>query len=56
MSVSPARGTLLCLPTGTRLSLVQPGVKPPQKHNWDGARDGWQVMAGKLVALLARIQ
>ena len=41
-------------PSGTRLSLVQSGFKPEQKHNFNGARYGWKMMGGKLVDLLAR--
>ena len=40
---------------GTRLSLVQSGFKPDQKHNFGGARYGWKMMGGKLVDLLGRI-
>jgi uncharacterized protein YndB with AHSA1/START domain len=39
---------------GTRLSLVQSGFKPGQKQNFGGARYGWKMMGGKLVALLER--
>jgi uncharacterized protein YndB with AHSA1/START domain len=42
-------------PSGTRLSLVQSGFKPQQKHNSGGARYGWKLMGGKLVDLLAKI-
>ena len=42
--------------TGTHLSLVHAGFKPDQKQNFGGARYGWQMMGGKLVELLARIQ
>jgi uncharacterized protein YndB with AHSA1/START domain len=41
--------------SGTRLSLVQSGFKPDQKHAFGGARYGWKLMGGKLVDLLARI-
>ena len=41
--------------SGTRLSLVQSGFKPQQKHNFGGARYGWRLMGGKLVDLLASI-
>jgi len=41
--------------SGTRLSLVQSGFKPDQKRNFGGARYGWRMMGGKLVALLGRI-
>ena len=41
--------------SGTHLSIVQSGVKPDQKREFCGARDGWKMMGGKLVDLLARI-
>ena len=41
--------------SGTRLSLVQSGFRPDQKQNFNGARYGWKMMGGRLVALLARI-
>jgi len=41
--------------TGTLLSIVQSGFKPEQKRESGGARYGWNLMGGKLVALLARI-
>jgi uncharacterized protein YndB with AHSA1/START domain len=47
--------TLTPAASGTRLSLVQSGFKPDQKHNFGGARYGWKMMGGKLVDLLARI-
>ena len=47
--------TLTPTASGTRLSLVQSGFKPDQKHNFAGARYGWNMMGGKLVELLARI-
>jgi uncharacterized protein YndB with AHSA1/START domain len=47
--------TLTPTASGTRLSLVQSGFKPDQKQNFGGARYGWKMMGGKLVALLARI-
>ncbi|MDQ3264167.1 MAG: SRPBCC domain-containing protein [Myxococcota bacterium] len=46
--------TLVPTASGTRLSLVQSGFKPEQKQNSGGARYGWKLMGGKLVALLAR--
>ena len=46
--------TLTPTPPGTRLSLVQSGFRPDQKQNFGGARYGWKLMGGKLVALLAR--
>ena len=39
---------------GSHLSIVQSGFKPGQKQNWGGARYGWNLMTGKLVALLDR--
>ena len=47
--------TLTPTASGTRLSVVQSGFKPDQKRNFAGARYGWTMMGGKLVALLARI-
>ncbi len=47
--------TLTPTAAGTRLSLVHAGFKPSQKQNFGGARYGWNLMGGKLVALLARI-
>ena len=47
--------TLTPTASGTRLSLVQSGFRPDQKQNFAGARYGWKLMGGKLVALLARI-
>ena len=47
--------TLAPTPSGTRLQLVQSGFKPDQKQNLGGARYGWKMMGGKLVALLGRI-
>jgi uncharacterized protein YndB with AHSA1/START domain len=47
--------TLAQTPSGTRLSLVQSGFKPEQKHNFAGARYGLKMMGGKLVDLLARL-
>jgi uncharacterized protein YndB with AHSA1/START domain len=47
--------TLTPTPEGTRLSLVQSGLKPDQKKNFGGARYGWRLMGGRLVDLLARI-
>ncbi len=38
----------------TRLTLVQSGFKPDQKHNAAGARYGWNMMGGKLIDLLAK--
>jgi len=50
--------TFTLTPTGqgTRLSLVQSGFKSDQKRNFGGARYGWNLMGGKLVDLLGRIQ
>ena len=42
--------------SGTHLSLVHSGFRPDQKQNFNGARYGWNLMGGKLVDLLARIQ
>jgi uncharacterized protein YndB with AHSA1/START domain len=47
--------TLTPTPSGTRLSLVQTGFKPDQKQNFGGARYGWNMMGGKLVALLDKL-
>ena len=41
--------------SGTRLSLVQSGFRPDQKHNSGGARYGWKMMGTRLVDLLGRI-
>ncbi len=46
--------TLTPTSTGTRLSLVQSGFREDQKKNFGGARYGWRLMGGKLVALLER--
>jgi uncharacterized protein YndB with AHSA1/START domain len=46
--------TLTPTASGTRLSLVQSGFQPDQKQAWGGARYGWNMMGGKLVALLER--
>lgn len=46
--------TLTPTSTGTRLSLVQSGFRDDQKKNFGGARYGWRLMGGKLVALLER--
>lgn len=45
--------TLARTDAGTRLSLVHEGFTPAQKQNFGGARYGWKLMGGKLVALLA---
>ena len=45
--------TLTPTATGTRLSLVQSGFTPDQRQNFGGARYGWNLMGGKLIALLA---
>jgi uncharacterized protein YndB with AHSA1/START domain len=47
--------TLTPTATGTSLSLVQSGFTQNQKQNSGGARYGWKLMGGKLVALLERI-
>jgi uncharacterized protein YndB with AHSA1/START domain len=46
--------TLTPTAAGTRLSIVQAGFKEDQKREFGGARYGWNMMAGKLVDLLAR--
>ncbi|MDB4973527.1 MAG: ATPase [Myxococcaceae bacterium] len=45
--------TLTPTDAGTRLSLVQSGFRPDQKHNFGGARYGWRLMGGRLFDLLA---
>lgn len=45
--------TLTPTAAGTRLTLVQSGFRPEQKREFGGARYGWQMMIGKLGALLA---
>jgi uncharacterized protein YndB with AHSA1/START domain len=47
--------TLTPTASGTRLTLVQSGFKPDQKQNFGGARYGWKMMGGKLLALLTRL-
>ncbi|MGZ8378041.1 MAG: SRPBCC family protein [Gemmatirosa sp.] len=47
--------TLTPTASGTRLSLVQSGFTADQKREFGGARYGWNMMAGKLVDLLARV-
>lgn len=47
--------TLTPTESGTRLSLVQSGFKADQKQNFGGARYGWNMMTGKLVDLLAKL-
>jgi uncharacterized protein YndB with AHSA1/START domain len=44
--------TLTPTPAGTHLSIVQSGFAPTQKKELGGARYGWNMMHGKLVALL----
>jgi uncharacterized protein YndB with AHSA1/START domain len=46
--------TLTPTASGTRLDIEQTGFKPDQKRNFGGARYGWNSMAQKLLALLAR--
>ena len=46
--------TLTPTASGTKLSLVQSGFKPDQKQAFGGARYGWSMMGGQLVALLDR--
>ncbi len=45
--------TLTPTASGMRLSLVQSGLKAEQEQNVGGARYGWKMMGGTLVALLA---
>jgi uncharacterized protein YndB with AHSA1/START domain len=47
--------TLTPTASGTRLSLVQSGFKPNQKHNFGGARYGWNLMGDRLLDVLARM-
>ena len=47
--------TLTPTASGTRLSLVQAGFRTDQKRESGGARYGWKMMGGKLVALLDRL-
>ena len=47
--------TIVPTASGTRLSIVHSGFKPDQKHNFAGARYGWNMMSEKLVDLLARV-
>ncbi len=47
--------TLTPTTKGTRLTLVQSGFKTDQKREAGGARYGWNMMGGKLGALLERI-
>jgi len=44
--------TLTPTSEGTHVSMVQSGFKPEQKQNFGGARYGWKMMGGKLIALL----
>jgi len=44
--------TLTSSGAGTALSVVQSGFAPTQKRNFGGARYGWNLMCGKLEALL----
>lgn len=46
--------TLAPTEEGTRLSIEQSGFKPDQGKELGGARYGWTMMTGKLVALLGR--
>jgi uncharacterized protein YndB with AHSA1/START domain len=48
--------TLTPTKSGTHLSLVHAGFGPEQKRNFAGARYGWNMMSGKLVELLTRMQ
>ncbi len=47
--------TFTLTPAGpfTRMTLVQSGFNPHQKHNFAGARYGWAMMGERLVGLLA---
>lgn len=47
--------TLTPTTEGTRLSVVQSGFAMDQKREFGGARYGWTMMTGRLVALLDRI-
>ena len=44
--------TLAATPAGTLLQIEQSGFTPEQKQNFGGARYGWRLMGGRLVALL----
>jgi len=46
--------TLTPTASGTCLSLVHTGFKPDQKHNFAGARYGWNMMGARLIELLGR--
>jgi uncharacterized protein YndB with AHSA1/START domain len=46
--------TLTPTDAGTQLRVVQSGFKANQKQNFGGARYGWNMMGGKLVALLEK--
>jgi len=46
--------TLTPAASGTRVTLVQSGFKSTQKRNFNGARYGWKMMAGRLEDLLTR--
>ena len=48
--------TLTPTATGTHLLLVQSGFKPEQKQNFGGARYGWNMMGGKLLDVLVRLE
>ncbi|MEZ4449197.1 MAG: SRPBCC domain-containing protein [Nannocystaceae bacterium] len=47
--------TLTPTASGTHLALVHSGFRADQKQNFGGARYGWRMMGGKLIALLERI-
>lgn len=49
--------TFTLTPSGahTHLTVVQSGFKPDQKHNFAGARYGWNMMSAKLIDTLAHI-
>jgi len=46
------RFTLTETASGTLLSVVQSGFLPTQKHNFAGARYGWNMMGNKLIGVL----
>ena len=46
--------TLTPTTTGTLLRMEQSGFRPDQRREFGGARYGWTMMGGRLVALLAR--
>ena len=46
--------TLAATATGTLLTVEHSGFTPTQKQNFGGARYGWNLMGGKLAALLEK--